>query len=145
MPDVVLTIYPKRDGHVRVRLPFRPGRENYRLIEDLLEPTRVRVEYDRSERVFTVPRSHAGDLIEGLAQEFGQVLVRQYGWNRVTCVSACWSANPDTAWDCECGCAGTNHGSKHPLKHIVDSELSVDGDYTLHEWIATSGWSSRRT
>lgn len=39
------------------------------------------------------------------------------------CVEACWkTASPDTAITCECSCAGSNHGSGHPLSKTVSED-----------------------
>lgn len=135
MSAVTVIIPTKRDGRVRVRLPYQSGSANYDLLRDILRPSTVQIKYSSAERLFSVARTHAPHLIQGLAARFGSVTVRQYGWKQTTCVDQCWNARPETAWDCECGCAGTNHGSGHPLRHLVNSALSVEGEYTVNEWV----------
>jgi len=133
-----LVILPVSGGRrARVHLPFQTGSANYDLIRDLLAPDVVQIKYERAAHVFTVARHHAQDLIDGLARHFGEVEVRQYGWRRTTCVEQCWNAKPESAWDCECACAGTNHGTRTPLAQLVAPGLSIEHDYTVHEYVVT--------
>lgn len=73
--------------------------------------------------VFSVARAHTTELIQGLAEELGSVVVEQHG-GATSCVAECWNANPDTAHTCECGCAGSNHGQGPPTK-VVGGWLGI--------------------
>ena len=44
--------------------------------------------------VFSVARAHTTELIQGLAEELGSVVVEQHG-GATSCVAECWNANPD--------------------------------------------------
>jgi hypothetical protein len=113
-------------------------RATYALLEDAIGASRRgQVQYSRSTRAFSVARAHSGQLILSLADRFGHVHVIQHG-GQTRCVSACWNADPNTAWECECSCAGSNHGTQRPLGRIVADvgdagELSV-ARATPHEW-----------
>lgn len=114
-----MTLRPGKRAEVR-GLPWtgKPS-ETYALLEDLIGASRRgQVLYDRQTKAFSVARSHAVELINGLAATYGQVHVIQYGGVE-KCVEACWNARPETAIDCECSCAGANHGSQRPVGRIV--------------------------
>lgn len=107
----------------------RPG-GNYALLEEAIDASRRgQVDYSKRARTFSVARAHTDNLIRFLADHFGHVHVLQFG-GLARCVSACWNADPDTAWECECSCAGSNHGSRQPIGPVVADvgdagELSV--------------------
>ena len=120
---------------MQITLPFAAHGGNYLLLHELTS-NRVSVDYLRGH--FYLKRTHAAKVIYGLAARGYEVHVTQDGYRRITCVAACWNANPDNAFDCECGCAGMNHGSGQPLSHEVNSELSVDGEYTRQQYVVSS-------
>ena len=121
MTSVPITVTVRPGARTEVRgLPWTgKPRETFELLEDIIGASRRgQVQYDRQTRCFSVARSHTAGLISGLAERFGRVHVVQYGGVE-RCVEACWNASPDTAWTCECSCAGGNHGSRTPLGKIV--------------------------
>lgn len=69
---------------------------------------------------------HTPKLINELAVLFGGIRVVQHG-GVTLCVEPCWNASPDTSWDCECSCAGRNHGTGHPIGAIVSTSDSTTG------------------
>lgn len=89
-----------------------------------------------------MPRDNGGHLIDGLVEEFGTVIVIIHGTRKITCVDACWNGDPDRAWDCVCGCAGTNHGTRMPLGREVRPGLAVEHEHTRAEYrVDTDGWT----
>jgi len=124
-----------------VRLPFQSGNGNYELLKDI-RGARTRPEYNRQTKLFEVARDNGDQLIKGLVEEFGTVRVVIHGNSRTTCVSDCWDADPSNAWNCVCGCAGSNHGSGHPLGREVEVGLSVENEHTRAEYLVTpKGWT----
>jgi len=100
-------------------LPWSGPRGGYKVVEDAIGASRRRqVKYDPSSKFFTVSRRHTRVLIEALGARYGRVHVIQHGGTD-KCVAACWKADRDTAWQCECSCAGDNHGSQHPIGPVV--------------------------
>jgi hypothetical protein len=124
---VTVTVRPGARTEIR-GLPWgRPG-EGYEIIGEAIRASR-RGQVEYAHGAFTVARSHTVELIEALAARYGRVQVIHHG-GLTKCVAECWRARPDTAYECECSCAGANHGSKHPLGRIVSEngpagELSV--------------------
>ena len=127
IPSVFL---PTRRRAAQVAIPYAD--DNRAMLTDLLWPANVRLTWKREIRRWLVARSHADILIQALADRFGRVTVTQEGSIRTTCVSECWTANPATSSQCECSCAGTNHGSGHALGPEVAPGLSVQNDRTLY-------------
>lgn len=125
---ITVTIRPN-GARTEVRgLPYAAGGSNYELLGEAFGATR-RGQVEYSSGVFSVSRSHTQAVVEFLANRFGCIHVVQYG-GVDKCVSACWTANPDTAITCECSCAGSNHGSLRPIGPVVADagaagELSV--------------------
>lgn len=101
-------------------LPFGKAGDGYNIIGDAICATqRGQVKYEN--RAFTVSRPHTTRLIEALAVKYGAVMVIQHGGTTM-CVSACWNADPDSTWECECSCAGENHGTREPLGRVVSED-----------------------
>ena len=128
---VTVTIRPN-GARTEIRgLPWtgRPG-DTYAVLEEAIDASRQgQVQYSHQGRFFSVARSHTHSLIAYLAERYGHVHVIQHG-GLAKCVSACWTADPESAWECECSCAGSNHGSGHAIGRIVaesgpTGELSV--------------------
>jgi len=102
---------------------------------------RTRPTYNATTKRFEVARKHAQYVLDALVEEYGKVEVVQYGNIATTCVERCWSANPNTVIDCECGCAGLNHGVGQPLGEEVTAGLSVQNDLVSATYIVTAdGW-----
>lgn len=102
---------------------------------------RTRPQYDRASKRFRVARAHTQHVLAALVDEFSQVHVTIYGHTRTTCVEQCWNARPETIADCECGCAGANHGSREPMGRQVQRGLSVQHDLTSAKYKVTrQGW-----
>lgn len=94
------------------------------------------VRFNNITKTWLVKRSRFGRMIDALANEFGSVQVTQFGSSQTKCVPACWDeGKPELAWQCVCSCAGSNHGSGHPLSKEVAPGLSVDTDYTEHTYV----------
>lgn len=133
-----VTLRPNR--RTTVQLPFRTGDGNYRLLKDI-RGDRTRPSYNARTKMFEVSRDDGDQLIGGLVNEFGTVRVIVHGNSKTTCVSECWSADPSSAWNCVCGCAGSNHGSGHALGREVATGLSVENQHTRAEYVVTrKGW-----
>lgn len=138
------TVTLRPGARTTVQLPFRRGDGNYQLLKDIRGP-RTRPKYNRTTKLFEVARDNGDDLIKGLVEEFGTVRVVIYGNTRTTCVAECWGGNPDNAWNCVCGCAGSNHGSGYPLGVEVAAGLSVENQLTRAEYRVTrNGWAHIR-
>lgn len=118
---VTVTVRPG-GARTEVRgLPFTKAGDGYRIIGEAIGATRKgQVDYDKSTRAFTVSRSHSTTLITALAAKYGSVTVIQHG-GTTKCVEACWNAKPASAWECECSCAGDNHGTRNPIGPIVSA------------------------
>lgn len=124
-----------------VKLPFRAGGGNFDLLKRI-RGERTHPAYNRQSRLFEVARDAGDQLIRGLVEEFGSVCVVIHGNAKTTCVSECWSANPDNVWNCVCGCAGANHGSGHPMGVEVVAGLSVENQQSRATFIVDRyGWS----
>lgn len=119
MSALTVTIRPN-GARTEVRgLPFTGRGGGYAILGSAIGASRRgQVRWDPTRSCFSVARTHTGLLISSLAERYGQVQVIQYG-GLARCVSACWSADPETAWDCECSCAGDNHGSRRPIGRVV--------------------------
>ena len=119
---MVITVTIRPNGaRTEIRgLPWTGNsRDNYTVLEAAIGASRRgQVTYDRTGRFFSVARGHTGALIAYLGQRSGEVGIIQHG-GVARCVSACWNAEPDTAWECECSGAGSNHGSQRPIGRVV--------------------------
>ncbi|WP_405216541.1 hypothetical protein [Agrococcus sp. Ld7] len=136
----VVTLRPGQ--HSLVRLPYRKGGANYQLLKDIRGPGTREPKWNAVEQAFEVPRANGDRLIVGLVEEFGRILVVVHGHRQVSCVSDCWNASPATAWDCVCGCAGSNHGTGHPLGREVASGLSIEHQYSIGNYdVDEDGWT----
>lgn len=141
MTHMLVTVTVRPGARTEVRgLPWTgKPQDTYEMLEDMIGATRRgQVKYDKQSRSFSVARSHTVELINGLVERFGKVHVVQYG-GAERCVEACWNARPDTAWTCECSCAGRNHGTRSPLGKIV-SETGGAGALSVaasapHEYV----------
>jgi hypothetical protein len=134
------TVTLRPASRTTVQLPFRSGDGNYQLLKDI-RGQRTQPQYNRHTKLFEVARDGGDQLIEGLVDEFGKIRVIIHGNSRTTCVSECWGADPNNAWNCVCGCAGSNHGSGFPLGHEVAAGLSVENQHTRAEYLVTAqGW-----
>ena len=124
MADMVtVVIRPRRRTEIR-GMPWEGKGQGYRLLADAIKASRDgQVKYE--DRVFTVSRPHTAAIVKFLAGRYGHVRVIQYA-GQTKCVAACWGASPDTALECECSCAGENHGTQRPLERLVD-----DGDLSV--------------
>jgi hypothetical protein len=94
------------------------------------------VRFNNFTKTWLVKRTRFERMIAALADEFGSVQVTQFGASQTRCVPACWDeGNPERVWDCICSCAGSNHGSGHPLSKEVAPGLSVDTEYTQNTYV----------
>lgn len=120
------------------KLPWRGGSSaNYEWLKAICGE-RTRPKYNPISKCFLVARPHAQYVIDALVKEYGQVKVTQYGHTSVTCVEKCWNAKLETIAECECGCAGANHGSGRPLDTVLQGGLSVQHELTKAVYIATA-------
>lgn len=99
---------------------------------------RTRPKYDSESKSFLVARPHAQYVIDALVKEYGRVKVMQFGHTATTCVEQCWNAKIETIAECECGCAGSNHGSGRPLDTMIQSGLSVQQEFTKATYVVTA-------
>lgn len=122
---ITVTIRPG-GARTEVRgLPWEGPGAGYRIVGEAIDATRQdQVKYAHGS--FTVARARTESLILSLAKRYGRVHVVQFA-GQTKCVAACWAAKPETALECECSCAGVNHGSGRALERTVDQaeELSV--------------------
>ena len=124
------------DGRARVWLPFRSGSGNYDLLRGICGE-RTRPEYNPSLKCFEVARDHVAALVELLPGELGQpVEVELHGSTQTKCVEACWTAKPETVFDCVCSCAGRYHGSQTGPPKDLGGGLAVETEYTTHVFTA---------
>jgi hypothetical protein len=138
---MVVTVTLRPGKRTTVQLPFRNGDGNYQLLKDI-RGEGTRPAYNPQTKLFEVARDYGDQLIHGLVDEFRSVRVVIHGNSRTTCVSECWDADPSNAWNCVCGCAGSNHGSGHPLGKEVKAGLSVENQHTRAEYLVTrQGWT----
>ena len=132
-----LTLYP---GNQRAEfyLPWRgsAGR-NFEWIKTVCGKL-TRPQYDKEKRRFMIARAHTDLVLEALLEEYSCVKVDHYGFAKTTCVEQCWNANPENFLQCECSCAGQNHGSGHPMGKEVISGLSIQGEYVLATYVVGS-------
>lgn len=115
-----MVIRPGRRTEIR-NLPYEGKGAGYWILGDMFGASR-RGQVDYAGGVWSVSRPHTNDVIQGLADRYGRVKVIQHG-GLDKCVEACWHrGNPETAWLCECSCAGRNHGSGMPYEHTVGGD-----------------------
>lgn len=112
-----MTIRPNGKRTEIRNLPYEgPGR-GYAVLDAIIGASRKgQVQYVGG--VWTVSRPHTNKLVHGLAARYGRVKVIQYGGVE-KCVESCWKGKPETSLQCECVCAGRNHGSGSPYKITV--------------------------
>ena len=124
-----------------IELPWRGGpKANFEWLKAVCG-TRTRPKYDKTTRQFLVARVHAKHVLDALVAEYESVLVTQYGHVATTCVEQCWNARRETVIDCECGCAGHNHGSGHPLGKELAAGLSVEHELNRALYVVSAaGW-----
>lgn len=120
---ITVVVRPSERTEVR-NLPFTKGGAGYAILEEAIGASRRGQVKWEGGNVFSVARPHTQMLIEALAHRYGHVRVLQYG-GATACVEACWDADPKTASECRCSCAGSNHGSRHPNGRVV----RTDGPY----------------
>lgn len=140
-PNMIL----KPGKRASIALPWRGSPSaNFEWLKQVCG-TRTRPAYDRKSKRFLVARNHTKHVLDALVAEYGAVEVTQYGNAKTTCVEQCWDARPDTVTDCECACAGANHGSGGPMGNHVEEWLSVRYEYTRANYLVTSdGWTLNR-
>ncbi len=128
-----------RAGHpTRVRLPYLPDGGNYKLLREIRGPGTHHPRYDSTTKEFVVPRNGTNELLAGLIARFSRIEVTVVGVASTTCVAACWDGNPDTVLECECACAGSNHGTGRKLGNEVLPGVSVEHDYTTARYEVTA-------
>ncbi|MCS6557322.1 hypothetical protein NYQ31_02800 [Curtobacterium flaccumfaciens] len=128
--SVTVIIRPKQRTEIQ-HMPFEAKGAGYKILEDMIGASRRgQVEYSFSTRTWSVSRPHSNAVILGLAARYGRVKVIQHGGVE-KCVEACWkSGHPEKAWECECACAGRNHGSGSPYRVNVGGN-SAGGDLSV--------------
>lgn len=131
-----LIILPKQRASLAI--PWRGDKSaNYEWLREICG-TRTKPRYDRICKRFTVARTHTAHVLSELIIEYGRVFIVHCGYKSTTCVAACWDANPDSVIDCECGCAGLNHGSGAPMGFEMKNGLSVHHEYVVSKYYITS-------
>lgn len=130
----MISIVRPLKGPLRIRLPYRPKYANRSLLEQACE-SHARVKYIGA-GTFTAPRSRLRQILDAIRHEFHQsVILELHGATQTSCDYRCWSANPDTWMDCECHCAGSNHGSGAPFETQPSPTFSIHTDYTVSRTI----------
>lgn len=126
-------VYRPLKGRTTIRLPYAAAGGNFDLLKEICGE-RTRPQYDKPH--FSVARAHTPAVIDGLADHFDRVEVTLEGSARTTCVEACWTAKPETAWDCICGCAGKNHGTGKPEgAYAIAPGLVIETETTTHSYV----------
>lgn len=121
-------------GKLQIKLPYQKPPRNLNLLKDICGP-RSRVTYNQM-GYFEIAPIHLQKLIVKLPSTLGERLeVDLYGAKQTKCVAKCWDASSTTKWECECSCAGTNHGTGQPLDKQVSSDLSISTDYTVARYV----------
>lgn len=92
------------------------------------------VAFNDADKSWRVKRNRFERLIAALAARWGSVQVTQFGSHQTTCVAACWNGNPDKVAECECACAGSNHGAGTPAGREVTPGLSILTDYSRYTY-----------
>lgn len=120
-------------GRLQVWLPFRQsGRGNFILLKQLCGE-RTQPKYNRALGCFEVARDHLPVLIERLPGMLGMpVELVLHGSTQTKCAEKCWTAKPETYWDCECSCAGRFHGSVTGPPKQFGAGFGVETTYTTN-------------
>ena len=126
------TITRPTHGDLIIRVPYAKGNRQWM---NNAAGRDAGVDFDRVTKTWTVRRSRFARMIEALADEHGSVLVTQYSASQSKCVESCWTGSPNRAWECECSCAGSNHGSGWPLGNEVKPGFSVATDYSEYSYV----------
>lgn len=126
----MISIVRPLKGPLQIRLPYRPNHANRILLEEACG-SRATIKYI-GEGTFNAPRTHLRPIIDTVLQEFQQpVCLEIHGSTQTTCDHRCWSANPDTWMECQCHCAGSNHGSGVPFETQPSPTFSIHTDHTV--------------
>lgn len=118
-------------GNLIIRMPY--AKDNRTWLNKIAGRD-AGVAFNKDTKTWTVKRTRFERMIEALAARWGMVEVTQFGSSQSKCVSACWNGNPDRVWECECSCAGSNHGSGVPIGKEVKPGLSVSTEYTQYTY-----------
>lgn len=130
MSAVTVTIRPNGKRTEIENMPWEGKGGGYKVLDELISASR-RGQVDHNKGVWSVSRHHTNAVILGLAARYGRVKVIQYGGTEM-CVEACWkSGYPENAWECECSCAGKNHGSGMPYRVTVDGGGGAGGQLSV--------------
>lgn len=122
-------------GDLIIRMPYNIGNRTW--LNDVAGRD-AGVDFNKVSKTWTVKRSRFQRMIEALATRWGAVEVTQYGSSQSKCVPACWNGNPERVWECECSCAGSNHGSGGPHGKEVKPGLSVSTEYSEYTYVVTA-------
>lgn len=124
-PTVYLPPLNRRpNNRVRLRLPYGDASWRSWLKAHCGELTRP--EFERKpEPIWTVARKYLPEVMHALARKYGEVHVITEHNEAHHCTTACQTANPETAPDCECICAGANHGGSDGEEwfNVIDALL----------------------
>lgn len=128
MTDLTVVIKPGERTKIHY-LPFTGKGAGYSTLGGMFGATR-RGQVGYEDGVWSVSPAHTDKVVFGLAKLYGRVRVIQHG-GLEKCVQQCWEkGNPEKALECQCSCAGRNHGSGHSYDYTVGGdgpggELSV--------------------
>lgn len=86
----------------RIRLPFDKANRAWLKGDKRTEPV-----WNASERYWEVPKKWFNDVVRAILDRYGQLYVIQPYREQEVCAPACWNA---TGYECQCSCAGENHG-----------------------------------
>lgn len=129
-----ITLHPKY-SRAELYLPWKGGPSaNFKWLKTVCGDS-TRPQYDKKKKKFLVARTHTNVVLDALVEEFGRVKVRHFGYQKEACVEQCWNAKPENYLQCECSCAGKNHGSGSPMGKEVSEGLSIQGEYVLHAYV----------
>jgi hypothetical protein len=117
-----------------VKLPYESGNRaaNPKWLKGVLGD---RIKLERGPNgTWMLARGHADQLALAMRDRFGPnqvVIVKDVGTGAV-CSSSCSTADPATAWSCECSCGGRNHGGAGGWLEMDD--VAVDTETHRYVW-----------
>jgi hypothetical protein len=109
------TVFRPVKGKVRVRIPYRLGNRAFLKGSGITRG----IEWDGSRGLWLVPRSRLQDLLDHLTTVY-DVDVYIDGSAQQKCDIRCAQA---TGIECECSCAGANHGGLNAWMQVTDTLL----------------------
>jgi hypothetical protein len=132
------------NGAMRVKLTYAPDNRQY--LRSIIGPRKGL--FVGRDGVWLISADYLDKLIGSLVDEYGQALVELHGKQTPTlCTEPCWSANPETLFDCVCSCAGAFHGGGPPGILVAGGAVAVvPREHTRTRYnVDSDGWRVIRT